>query len=61
MFLKEQVENVVFAYDRVTQSLFCRDMLYMQQSREYLRKRFRSEYLGQLKLRKRQTLSRPFL
>jgi len=50
MFLREQIEDRLPDCDVIDKTLFSRKIRKLQTLRETLRKRFRSEYLGQLKL-----------
>ncbi|KAJ8977402.1 hypothetical protein NQ317_003183 [Molorchus minor] len=50
MFLQDLVENGIPDCDAVDRASLCRRIRYKQKTREHLRNRFRSEYLGQLKL-----------
>ncbi|KAJ8969022.1 hypothetical protein NQ317_012213 [Molorchus minor] len=50
MFLQDLVENGIPDCDAVDRASLCRRIRYKQKLREHLRNRFRSEYLGQLKL-----------
>ncbi|KAJ8962359.1 hypothetical protein NQ318_018342 [Aromia moschata] len=50
MFLRDQVESGFPDCDAVDQESLCKKMRYKQKLRQELRRRFRSEYLGQLKL-----------
>ncbi|KAJ8951485.1 hypothetical protein NQ318_000180, partial [Aromia moschata] len=50
MFLRDQVESGLPDCDAVDQESLCKKMRYKQKLRQELRRRLRSEYLGQLKL-----------
>lgn len=61
MFLRKHVKSVLLDCSQIDWSSFCSDVFYKQQLRVDSRKIFHSEYLGQLKLRKKQRVSRPLL